>query len=355
MWLQGGSGSGIFLRFKFEVFHNIFRHDGQEGMAEKVVIGGSTTEVIGADIAMTLSSIAYCKDIKAAIQKYLPDWELAWLPAAEIGGNLAFIAYNGVQYVVAIRGSVLNFSWDAFDDWFKEDFNVFEQVDWIYPPNPETKPKISKGSSDGLANLCTLQDSQGETILSYLMKYCVDQGKFLCVTGHSLGGNLSTVLAPWLLYQIRQAQKEIPSLFSVLTFAAPSAGNTAFAEQHDASFTNCWRFYNALNIVPFCSSDIAGIGELFPSPGPSAKSIDIVGKAVTPADAFKDVAKALAQRGSIYTQTNINPGSEPLNLNKEIFPVTSDKPLPEWFEQTGAQHNYNKYQTWLGAGTVEGD
>lgn len=324
-------------------------------MSTETIIGSDASTVIGADIAMTLSSIAYCDDIPSAVSKYLPGWTVAWLPTKAIQGNLAFIAFNGVQYVVAIRGSILNFSWAAFDNWFKQDFNILEQTPWKYSKNTSTKPMISLGASEGLNNLLSLKNSSGETILAFLMEHAVKKRKFLCVTGHSLGANLSTVFAPWLLYQIQQAGQPVPGIFSVLTFAAPSAGNKAFAEQFDASFTNSWRFYNVIDIVPFSANNISGLGNLFPSPAPSAQSIYATykGSKITLAEAFTAISLAIdlseVYYGSYYSHTNANRGSEPLNANKKIFPVSSTDPLAAWFEQAGQQHSHVNYLNWMGA------
>lgn len=79
------------------------------------------SRAIGDVIAMQLASITYCSltnSVEQTLNKHLPDWQLVWEPVQAIEGNWAFIAYNGVQYVLAIRGSILNFSWGAFDDWF---------------------------------------------------------------------------------------------------------------------------------------------------------------------------------------------------------------------------------------------
>lgn len=324
-------------------------------MSDEIIIGSDATQVIGADIAMTLSSIAYCDDIPGAMNKYLPGWSVAWLPTKAIEGNLAFIAFNGVQYVIAIRGSLLNFSWASFDNWFKQDLNILEQRDWEYPANSTTKPKISKGSHEGLHNLLKLENANHETMLTFLMDNAVDKGKFLCVTGHSLGANLSTVFAPWLLFQIKQANKPVPGIFSVLTFAAPTAGNKSFAEQFDASFTNSWRFYNVIDIVPYSATNILGLANLFPSPAPDANSVYTIydGHKITLAEAFIalqgviDVSEMF--HDSWYSHTNINRGSEALNTNKEIFPVTATDPLVAWFEQAGQQHSHVHYLKWMGA------
>lgn len=318
------------------------------------------SRAIGDVIAMQLSSITYCSlptnTVKATLKKYLPNWQLVWEPVKAIEGNWAFIAYNGVQYVVAIRGSILNFSWGAFDNWIRQDFDILEQVPWTYTDNTSTKPMISKGSSEGLNNLMNLQDSNGDTILSFLQKNAFPNESFLCITGHSLGANLATVVGPWLRYELLQGGYKMPAIFSILTFAAPTSWNKAFADQYDKNFTNTWRYYNEVDIVPFSATDISGLGSLYSSPAPSAKNISVTydKMTVTLAEAFDaiqvvvDASELLYD--SIYTRVNQQRGSVALNTNKHIFPVDSNDPLIEqWFDEAGQQHAHNNYLSWLGA------
>ncbi|HEX5706925.1 MAG TPA: lipase family protein [Pyrinomonadaceae bacterium] len=321
----------------------------------------------GQDVAMTLAAITYCADIKGALQQYLPDWQLVWLPDKDVNGNYAYIARHkrASQYAVAIRGSLLDFSWAAFDNWFKQDFNVFEQVDWTYPSSSQ-KPKISQGSADGLNDLTSLvQTNPGgrTTMLQYLMANAVAQGASIVVTGHSLGGNLTTVFAPWLLYQIKQAGKTPPTLFPVFTFAAPTAGNTAFAAAYDASFPNSWRYYNVLDIVPRGSmpSTVMTIGELYtPSPLASQISVTYDGVTLTFAEAIDAIAAAIGASEiypngfSFYSQTNTKRGSVPLTPDSSYCPVTdkSDPLIEQWFEKAGCEHGHNTYLQLLGAKPV---
>lgn len=317
------------------------------------------SRAIGDVIAMQLASITYCSltnNVKPTLNKYLPDWQLVWEPVQAIQGNWAFIAYNGVQYVLAIRGSILNFSWGSFDNWFEDDFNILEQVPWVYTDDSSNKPMISKGASDGLENLKKLKDSNGDTILGFLQKNAFPNEKWLCVTGHSLGGNLATVAGPWLRYELLQNDYTMPSIFSILTFAAPTSWNEAFAGQYDKNFTNTWRYYNEIDIVPYSATDIIGLGDLYDPPAPSAHDISVTydDMTVTLAEAFDAIAVLIAASeayyGSWYTHVNQKRGSVALNTGRHVFPVTSTDPLIEqWFLEAGQQHAHNNYLNWLGA------
>ena len=311
----------------------------------------------GQKTAMTLAAIAYCQDIPGALASYAPGWQAAWLPQASIGGNLAYIAFNGVQYVVAIRGSLLSFTIGAFDDWIEEDLDVLFQEAWLYPSSLQ-KPMIAAGAAKGLRHLEALVgQAHGETMLDFLMTKAVEGRKLLAVTGHSLGANLATVYAPWLHFQIVQAKQPVPPIFAVLTFAAPTAGNTAFAQAFDAIFRNSWRYHNAVDIVPHFAvpselREVAG----FYLPAPQAKDIEttIDGVTITLAEVIDGAAVTIElsevfNSGSDYSHTNVTRGSEVLNAAGQLCPPTSQDPLIEWFEQAGCQHGHDTYLRLLGA------
>jgi len=335
-------------------------------LGSRIVIGENSQNVndpgsraIGDVIAMQLASITYCSltnNVKSTLEKYLPEWKLVWEPVQAIQGNWAFIAFNGVQYVLAIRGSILNFSWGAFDDWFKQDFNILKQVPWTYTFDTSTKPMISQGSHEGLQNLMQLKDSNGDTILGFLQDNAFPQQKFLCVTGHSLGANLATVAGPWLRYELLKGGYKMPAIFSILTFAAPTSWNSAFAEQFDNDFTNTWRYYNEIDIVPYSATDIIGLGNLYSPPAPSAHKISVTydGKTITLSEVFDAIAILIdgceLYYDSAYTHVNQKRGSVPLNTDRHIFPVKNTDPfIEQWFAEAGKQHDHNNYLSWLGA------
>ena len=147
-----------------------------------------------AQTAVTLAAIAYCDNncIQPTLNKYLNGWTAVWVADQPINGNIAFIAYDGTsQYVVAIRGSLLNFSWQAFDNWFEEDLNVFFQVDWTF--GSDSSAKVAQGAIDGLTDLSNLVDSNSGSpvsLLAFLQANAVARSRPITVTGHSLGGNL---------------------------------------------------------------------------------------------------------------------------------------------------------------------
>lgn len=309
-------------------------------------------------LAMTLAATAYCSDPGGTLTNLNNGWSAVWTADTDINGNLAFIAYNGSsQYVVAIRGSILDFSWQAFDNWFKQDLNVFEQTAWSFPSS-SAKPMISQGSSDGLNDLTQLIDSSvgssGQTMYEFLAANAIGSGISIGVVGHSLGGNLATVYAPWLLYQLQQNNLTPPTLFPVMTFAAPTAGNQAFAEAYDSSFPNSWRYYNEIDIVPLASDAIRSANQLY-SPSPEASSIEITvdHRTFTLASAIGALADSIDVAeiafGSYYAQTNQSSGRVAVNTAKALQPVNpNDTPLEQWFAQAASQHIQSTYLSFFG-------
>ncbi len=310
-------------------------------------------------LAMTLAAVSYCSDPAQTLDNMNNGWSAVWVATTDINGNIAFIAYNGSsQYVVGIRGSLLNFSWQSFDNWFKQDLNVYEQAAWTYPTST-AQPMISQGSSDGLNDLTQLVDATGQTMYQYLAANAIGSSISIGVVGHSLGGNLSTVFAPWLLYQFQQNNVTPPTLFPVMTFAAPTAGNQAFAAAYDESFPNSWRYYNEIDLVPTAADSLRS-AEQFYYLAPEAGSIETVvdGITITLADTIGGIADSIDvaefSHGSFYAQTNQSSGSVALNTSKTLQPVDTTKPLIEqWFDQVAAQHVQDTYLSFFRLGPID--
>ena len=313
-----------------------------------------------AQTAMGLAATAYCADVRGALQKYLPSWTAVWVADAAINGNLAFIAYDGgTQYVVAIRGSLFSWTWSSFDNWFYQDLNVFEMVDWAY--GGDGSAKIAQGASDGLSNLSSLVDSSGGSpvsILQFLLANALSPGKSITVTGHSLGGNLSTVLAPWLVYQIQSAGKAVPPMW-IYTFAAPAAGNESFANAYDALFRGrSWRYMINLDIVPTFPVTISMFGmSAWYSPAPLASQISVTyeGLTVTLQEAINTVATAIAAAAlsydySVYTQTNLTEGTEVLGTT--LCDAWQSNTIEDWFDTVSCHHSPLTYCRSVGAPAV---
>ena len=185
------------------------------------------------------------RNINAALPKVrtgqgsLAGWSVVWgpvpytIPGALYQENMVYVVRNGTtsQYAIAIRGT--NFTSQV--DWFLEDFEVINTMPW---PIPGAVSKcgpgavISESSSIDLHILIgsPMTDPRGGQLLEFL-RTTTSRGPInLCVTGHSLGGQLANLLGLYLLENPIQWDSTRRSTVSCISFAAPTAGNDVFAK-----------------------------------------------------------------------------------------------------------------------------
>lgn len=230
----------------------------------------SQTAPSDAQIAVTLSTIIYKKpradpeQQRAAMQQALADsrlptegqWRIVWGPAT-VEENTSLIAEGPVmgsgpqrRYAYAIRGTVIE-PWNLIEDLL--DSLGLHQVPWPGSPGAE----ISDGMRLGWKNL-TAAEADAQTALQFLRG--VVPGSQLIVTGHSLGAMLATMMAVYLHSELSPGLRVVP-----YTFAAPTAGNQAFADAYSRLFGGAGRYYNCLDIVPkaFAHEDLESVKSLY--------------------------------------------------------------------------------------------
>ena len=268
-------------------------------------------------------------------------WRCAWGPAQDPDqSNLVYVATYDygprlpVLAVVVIRGTDadINDGWGIFEQIW-EDLDVTRQKPLPWPSAGNAL--VARGTLDGLGVIEGLTFG-GQEVPAFLTQYLGDPqngGPVLIVTGHSLGGCLTTVVAPWL--QVTLSQKGITSPIVPVTFAGPTAGNAAFGLFFAASFPYSLRFFNSLDIVPRAWWDLDGIETIYKPYGvnvPDLAWIAIVG--------FKVLMR---ETGVTYAQppTNSSPLAGQFNTS-----VTG------WYEQVGYQHHDATYMTLLGGASV---
>ncbi len=308
--------------------------------------------------AMLLSSITYCSwsnNVNVTFNRYFKNWSIEWESKDPHSDHYAFIAHdNAGLYVLAIRGSAFNFTHATFENWLKEDFNIYDQVPWVYVDKKQSQndetifPMISKGAETGLKAILKLQDkTTGDTIHKYMNKN-IGPGKSLWVTGHSLGASLATVTSLWLR---QNTYLEKRPHFEVITFAGPTIGNESFAALFDRSFPdNSWRYINVLDIAPMVANKIADMATLYNSHfAPEASHVHIITH--TLADEFRAISDKVKRREdgyrSHYTCVNSNRGTVELNKKGTTYPNKSTHELSLWFEQAGEQHSHENYLEFL--------
>ncbi|MFT3770227.1 MAG: lipase family protein [Minicystis sp.] len=189
-------------------------------------------------------------------------WQLAWGPAAsQLDGSL--LADDTMAYVattrevpgeiaIAIRGT----NPFALPTWLHQDLDVAKPVSW--PPGADSSAlKIAPGTLLGLTRLEALLPSpaisEDPTSLSVALRALLEQrpGARVTVTGHSLGGVLATVFGLRLVENRDAWDPYGNTPLDVWSFAAPTAGNAAFAQYTDLRLGDALRrFWNTNDIVP---------------------------------------------------------------------------------------------------------
>lgn len=310
----------------------------------------TTPQPAAAKPAVLLSYVTYDPDPVNDIATYLPGWKVVWNGVQTEDGNYAFIALETATstYALAIRGSLppqdVFDNWDAFANWVLEDMDVITTVSWPYSSIP--KAIISNGTNTSFTNLQGMQDSlgSGQSITEYLNQNVITPGKQLIITGHSLGGNIANVYASYLVSSIANTNYSLSNL-SLFTFAAPAAGNGAFANDLDAKLTNAWHYHNFNDIVP-CFPVCVLVGtvayQYIPQPDAGAITTTIDGVTVSLREAFLILA------GTFYIY-----GYQQQNRNYFVFNTTLDKDytsntMDDFFQQAGYQHHLQNYAGYLG-------
>jgi hypothetical protein len=224
------------------------------------------------------------RDIDAALaESDYATWRVVWGPGLGDGrANMLFVAGDASsnRLAVAIRGT----EWEFWLNWVQDFASVLPLVPYtdVLGSAPVAAPEIAVGTNSGLQQLLGISaatlDGQQMDVATFLAQAGADVQTF--VTGHSLGGCLASVLAPSLAYRLGSADR-----FRVYTFAAPSAGNQAFAEYYDRLFTtsagkpSSFRVYNDLDIVPASWATLPRIARWYrPAPRCSLRIRNLVAR-----------------------------------------------------------------------------
>ncbi|MBK5270537.1 MAG: hypothetical protein JJE22_05945, partial [Bacteroidia bacterium] len=258
-------------------------------------------------------------------------------------------------YAIAIRGSLIEFSWQAFQNWIYQDLNVTSLQKWEYV-NDSSKARIAQGTYDGWQNMNKITDKiTGKTLLAFLESETTDNTPIL-VTGHSLGGNLATVYASYLWQKFKTVGRSGNNI-NVITFAAPAAGNESFAKDFDKKFPSSIRLENSNDIVPKfpCISRISALENLYAS-GPASSKIIVGYKNVTTSlsNVFTLLSTTLkilefTNGNSVYTQTNEDGNLLSIDLSGK----NTDNSITSWLSEAGYQHGVARYAEKLGVPVVD--
>lgn len=288
--------------------------------------------------AMSLAAITYISESNQSQQKaqmsaalsQVPTaaggpWTLQWGPSNN-AGNLVFVALDSSKtvYAVAIRGTVQDDVTGFFTD-LLEDLDTLSQVPWLYPQTV-TGAQIAAGTNIALAQVIAMTDPVTDLGLLDYLRSVLSSSNQLIVTGHSLGGTLTSVVAPWLADQLPKAGNTGTVAITPYTFAAPSAGNQAFVDNYTKLFPNSYRGVNTLDIAPMLWAQLGSIQNLYSPPGQLLKNYS---EALNTA-----IELAKFPLSQSYAQTNEN--------TTDFFagPAVSNLSFPD---EAMAQHDHNVY------------
>ncbi len=197
--------------------------------------------------AVLLNQAVYKSPLNDSLSSYAPAFETVFLPDA-VNGNFAFIAKkkNSGQYALVIRGSVIEFSNEGFQNFIVQDFNIFTMKPWQYADTVQDA-YISNGTWTGLQNLLQLRDKESGLSIKEFIEQKIAKGSSLIVTGHSLGGNLAYPLTGYLQSALSPA---LGIRLQLITFGAPAAGNAAFVRDMEEKFPDAERYVIDKDIAP---------------------------------------------------------------------------------------------------------
>jgi hypothetical protein len=270
-------------------------------------------------------------------------WRCVWGPAQDDDtANLAFVALYHADpnaaplfCAVTIRGTDVNIdnAWGVITELW-EDIDVLDRH--ALPWAPDDPARIASGTREALDAFEALTQN-GQTLSDYLLSLVrapANRGMPIAVVGHSLGGCMASVVAPWLRQKLGN---EVP--ITPVTFAAPTAGNQDFVAYFQRQFPNALRYWNSLDIVPRGWYDIGGVKTLYALGNLGCP--DIVRCAI---DGFE---LAMTAGDVAYRQPDITA----LELTAAFATPTTDW---TWYDEAGFHHHATTYMQLLGGSDVVG-
>jgi hypothetical protein len=256
---------------------------------------------LSAKEAIRLNQVVYKSDIQAALDKYAPGFEAVYIPAP-VNGNHAVIIKERTanRYALVIRGSVMEFSNEGFQNFILQDFNIFRIKEWPYTDTVK-EAYISNGAWIGFQNLLLLKDKQTGLSVKDFIEQKIPAHSSIVVTGHSLGGNLAYPFAGYLENELSRKNK---IALQLITFGAPAVGNAAFVKDMEAKFPDAER-YAASRDIASLFPDTENIANLARAIGlDSVLQMDKLNIFGVDADNLLSIANVVLEKTNVINETN---------------------------------------------------
>lgn len=220
-----------------------------------------------------------CFENELAKQPLVQDQELVWGPVVfrfkdtRFNDNLLYAVRrrdDPTEIAVATRGT----NAPALFDWLIEDLEVFRLRDWPYGDHGDLDPRIDEGTWKGFEALQGMVPPEGvpgngKGISDFLAEQVAANAPArtsIHVTGHSLGGALSPVLALWLADTRADWDPDSLADLYVAPFAGPTQGDADFAAYYDRRLgASTTRFHdgNDLATLVWAADDMRKIPDLY--------------------------------------------------------------------------------------------
>lgn len=311
------------------------------------------TDIFGvAYLQLCQISYALPSSIPALVKTKMPPlsvngrWECVWGPVeSDDLANLVFVAayYDGPNLpptfaAVVTRGTDVDVDdvWGVLQQAFEDFYVIFQRSPPWLPAG--SSALVADGTIYALETIQGFSDPTHGSLLDFVANFLQEpknQNPVLVCTGHSLGGCVTSVLAPWL--QSSLALMGVSNPIVPATFAAPTAGNAAFADYYTSTFDYCPRYYNTLDIAPSAWGDLDAISTIYDACGipiPDAAYLLLV--------AWAD---AMWVEGASYSQQKSMNAPLP-GTCFELYPA-------DWYTQALMQHHTGTYMRLLGGTSID--
>ncbi|QXJ25050.1 IPT/TIG domain-containing protein [Actinomadura graeca] len=265
-------------------------------------------------------------------------WTLQWVGLSVDNANMAYLAANtdgSNEFAVVIRGTVGNVA-DLLEDLGVGTMVPFTAVE--SPPRP-VPVSVSKGAMEAFTQVIAMEPggvSLVQALAGVLRQARPDPTVY--VTGHSLGGCIATMVAPYLQ---AQTWPGTTPRFALHTFAAPSAGGPDFASYVDSvDWVANERCFNVWDLVPQAWTDLDCAREnYYPDPPGPAANLEV--KGVISAIAGLPGPNVYAQPGDAFSLNHDYKGGA-------YDPSVVKKSLEDFMGQVAFQHANSTYLGLLG-------